>query len=406
MSTTARPKAAKSTPAKKAAATQKATKTTAAAQPAVKPSARKAAAAEAEIAPTPKKAAAKKAAVPADAKPAKKAPAKKAAAVVETPAPEVAAKKTAAKKAVAAAAAPEPAPAAPVKKAAAKKSAKKATEPAAAEIAAPVAAPAAVVEAAPAKPAKKAKAAKAEAPAVLEIPAEAPAAPVKKAAKKAKPAAESADEPLEEPLRPTGPAPKLERLQKILAKAGIASRRKAEELIEGGQVQVNGAVVTELGTKADAGRDHIRVAGKLLQGAERIRYFVLNKPKGYVTTVSDPEGRPTVMSFFQQEGERLYPVGRLDYLSEGLLLVTNDGELANKLTRAASGVEKTYLVKVAGRPSEEALDALRQGVMIERGRHGTGTGRVRTAPAQIRLMRTGDNPWYEVILIEGLPVLH
>jgi len=197
------------------------------------------------------------------------------------------------------------------------------------------------------------------------------------------------------------PEPKLERLQKILAKAGISSRRKAEELIAGGQVQINGKVVTELGTKADPERDHIRVDGKLLQGPERIRYFVLNKPKGYVTTVSDPEGRPTVMQFFATERERLYPVGRLDYLSEGLLLVTNDGELANKLTKAASGVEKTYLVKVAGQPTEDMLDVLRSGVVIERGRPGENTGRVRTAPAKIRQVRQGDNPWYEVIIIEG-----
>ncbi len=192
-----------------------------------------------------------------------------------------------------------------------------------------------------------------------------------------------------------------ERLQKILAKTGVASRRKGEAMILAGRVQVNGAIVTELGSRADLTRDHIRVDGKLLHSTERIRYFVLNKPKGYVTTVSDPEGRPTVMQFFDREPERLYPVGRLDYLSEGLLLVTNDGELANKLTRAASGVEKVYLVKVAGQPTEEMLEALRSGVVIERGRPGTGSGRVRTAPARIRPVRQGDNPWYEVVLIEG-----
>ena len=148
------------------------------------------------------------------------------------------------------------------------------------------------------------------------------------------------------------PPANLERLQKILSKAGVASRRKAEEFIEQGRVQVNGKVVTELGTKADAARDHIRVDGKLLHGAERPRYFILNKPRGFVTTVKDPEGRPTVMQFFEKMRERLYPVGRLDYMSEGLLLVTNDGELANRLTKAGSGVEKVYLVKVAGQPSE------------------------------------------------------
>jgi pseudouridine synthase len=195
------------------------------------------------------------------------------------------------------------------------------------------------------------------------------------------------------------PEPKLERLQKILAQAGVASRRHAEELITGGRVQVNGQTVTVLGTKADPARDHIRVDGKLLHGAERLRYFVLNKPKGYVTTVSDPEGRPTVMEFFAKTGQRLYPVGRLDYLSEGLLLVTNDGELANKLTKASSGVEKTYLVKVSGQPGEEMIERLRQGVVIERGK--LGEGKVHTAPARIEQVRAGDNPWYEVVLIEG-----
>ena len=195
------------------------------------------------------------------------------------------------------------------------------------------------------------------------------------------------------------PPAKLERLQKILSRAGIASRRHAEEMIVAGRVIVNGQVVTQLGSKADAGRDHIRVDGKLLQGAERHRYFVLNKPKGYVTTVSDPEKRPTVMEFFAKTNERLYPVGRLDYLSEGLLLMTNDGELANLLSKAKSGVEKVYLVKVAGQPTEEELERLRGGVAIERGE--AGSERVRTSPARIRQVRVGDNPWYEVVLTEG-----
>jgi 23S rRNA pseudouridine2605 synthase len=207
------------------------------------------------------------------------------------------------------------------------------------------------------------------------------------------------DEPDPEITPKPRPPAKLERLQKILAQAGIASRRKAEELIEQGRVQINGKVVTVLGTKADAGRDHIRVDGKLLQGAERHRYFVLNKPRGFVTTVKDPEGRPTVMQFFDKMRERLYPVGRLDYMSEGLLLVTNDGELANRLTRASAGVEKTYLVKVAGVPTEAELDLLRAGVAIERGK--PGSDRVRTSPARVRQVRQGDNPWYEVVLIEG-----
>ena len=192
-----------------------------------------------------------------------------------------------------------------------------------------------------------------------------------------------------------------QRLQKIMAAAGVASRRKAEELITSGRVQVNGQVVTELGTKADPEQDHIRVDGKLLKKPQQFRYFMLNKPKGVVTTVSDPEGRPTVMKFFPRAGARLFPVGRLDYQSEGLLLMTNDGELANVLTSAASHVEKTYLVKVSGKPQEEALEQLRHGVMIERGRRGEREGRVMTQPAKIRLVRDTDNPWFEVILIEG-----
>ena len=195
------------------------------------------------------------------------------------------------------------------------------------------------------------------------------------------------------------PAAKPERLQKILSQAGIASRRRAEEMIVAGRVMVNGQVVTQLGSKADLGRDHIRVDGKLLHGAERHRYFMLNKPRGCVTTVSDPEHRPTVMEFFAKAKERVYPVGRLDYLSEGLLLMTNDGELANLLSKAGSGVEKTYLVKVAGQPSAEELERLRGGVTIEKGE--PGSARVRTAPARVREFREGDNPWFEVVLIEG-----
>src|SRR5579859_8285848 len=156
----------------------------------------------------------------------------------------------------------------------------------------------------------------------------------------------------------------LERLQKIIAAAGIASRRKAEELISSGHVQVNGTVVTELGTKADPETDHVRVNGKLLHGAQRHVYLLLNKPKGYVTTMSDPEKRPTVMDLIRGVKGRVYPVGRLDYASEGLLLLTNDGELAHALMKAASHVEKVYLVKVAGVPNEAGLQKLRRGLMI------------------------------------------
>src|SRR5947209_7177028 len=190
----------------------------------------------------------------------------------------------------------------------------------------------------------------------------------------------------------------LERLQKIIAAAGIASRRKAEELIQAGLVSVNGATVTELGTKADPETDSIRVQDKLLHGPERHEYVALNKPRGYVTTVSDPEGRPTVMELLRSKA-RLYPVGRLDFNSEGLLLLTNDGDLAHKLMKAASHIPKTYLVKVAGQPGEDQLRRLRAGVTIAEERDPNR--RVRTAPAQIRVIKEADNPWLEVTLHEG-----
>lgn len=216
-----------------------------------------------------------------------------------------------------------------------------------------------------------------------------------------------------EPARTgSGEQPHLERLQKILAAAGVASRRKAEEIILAGRVQVNGQTITELGTKHDPVRDHVRVDGKLLKGPEQQRYYMLNKPRGYVTTLDDPQGRPTVMDLMAKpksgphgDQVRLYPVGRLDYLSEGLLLMTNDGELANSLSKAATGVEKTYLVKVAGVPAQSGLDQIRRGIVIDRGRlnevRSGRRDRVVTAPARVELVRSGDNPWYEVTLTEG-----
>jgi len=211
--------------------------------------------------------------------------------------------------------------------------------------------------------------------------------------------------------------PKGERLQKILAAAGIASRRKAEEIILAGRVQVNGKVVAELGTKHDASRDHIRVDGKLLKGPEVRRYYMLNKPRGYVTTLDDPQKRPTVMDLMGRDSKygakagphgdrvRLYPVGRLDYLSEGLLLMTNDGELANSLSKASAGVEKTYLVKVSGVPETAGLEQIRRGIVIDRGRldevRAGRRDRIVTAPARVELVRAGDNPWYQVTLTEG-----
>jgi 23S rRNA pseudouridine2605 synthase len=188
-----------------------------------------------------------------------------------------------------------------------------------------------------------------------------------------------------------------ERLQKILAAAGIASRRKAEELIRAGRVAINGSTVTELGSKADAVTDKIMVDGKPLAAPQRHRYLLLHKPKGYVTTLSDPEGRPTVIDLLGEIRERIYPVGRLDYASEGLLLLTNDGDLAHQLTKAGEHMPKTYHVKISGRPDEKSIQRLRQGIAIqlEDGR------RVKTSRAEIRLIEDAPNPWYEVTLIEG-----
>ena len=200
-------------------------------------------------------------------------------------------------------------------------------------------------------------------------------------------------------------------MQKIIAAAGIASRRSAEKLIASGAVSVNGQIVTELGTKADPERDHVRVNGKLLHGAERHVYLLMNKPKGYVTTAHDPEGRPTVIDLLRGVRARVYPIGRLDYASEGLLLLTNDGDLSNRLMKAASHVSKVYLVKLAGRPDETGLLKIRRGLLIPTGgleqRASKRSGernekrRVKTAPAKLRLIREGDNPWYEITLTEG-----
>ena len=183
-----------------------------------------------------------------------------------------------------------------------------------------------------------------------------------------------------------------ERLQKLLAHAGVSSRRKAEQLILEGRVTVNGAVITELGTKADPDQDHIKVDGKRVKAPEKPVYLALHKPKNCMTTVSDPEGRPTVMELLRGVKARVYPVGRLDYQSEGLLLLTNDGELANSIMSAATHLAKTYLVKINGTLTAEQEQAFRDGLPIE--------GR-RTAPAGLRLAHRAANPWYEVRLFEG-----
>jgi 23S rRNA pseudouridine2605 synthase len=183
-----------------------------------------------------------------------------------------------------------------------------------------------------------------------------------------------------------------ERLQKILSRAGVSSRRKAESLMAEGRVTVNGTTITELGSKADLDVDHIKVDGKLLRAPRRLVYIALNKPVNCVTTVSDPEGRPTVMDLIHGLKERVFPVGRLDYHSEGLLLLTNDGEFSNALTAAAVHIPKTYLVKVNGLLSPEQEAQFRSGVPME--------GRM-TAPAELKMVRRAVNPWYEIKLIEG-----
>ncbi|MGH9968962.1 MAG: pseudouridine synthase [Pyrinomonadaceae bacterium] len=188
-----------------------------------------------------------------------------------------------------------------------------------------------------------------------------------------------------------------ERLQKLIAAAGIASRRHAEELITSGQVTLNGKVVTELGTKADPERDHIKVRGKLINPVlarrERV-YVLLNKPKGYLSSVSDPEGRPLVTELLPASLGRLHPVGRLDFNTEGLLLLTNDGDFTNFITAARNRVEKVYEAKVKGLPPESAIERIRRGVTLEDG--------TRTAPAKItRVHETSTNAWFEVILHQG-----
>jgi len=183
-----------------------------------------------------------------------------------------------------------------------------------------------------------------------------------------------------------------ERLQKILAHAGIASRRHAEEIISSGRVTVNGHIVTELGSKADPDADVIKVDGKKVRSAQRLVYILLNKPKNVVSTSADPEGRPTVLEYLKQKvKERVYPVGRLDFASEGVLILTNDGEFTKSMTKAGS-IPKVYHVKVAKLPPEPELDRLRRGAYIDN---------ERLAPCEIVQLRGGDNPWFEVTLRQG-----
>jgi 23S rRNA pseudouridine2605 synthase len=184
------------------------------------------------------------------------------------------------------------------------------------------------------------------------------------------------------------------RLHVLLARAGVASRREAERLIAAGEVKVNGKTVTEPGARAIEGVDHVRVSGRLIHGAQKLRYFAYHKPVGCVSTLKDPEGRFCIGDVVQALGVRgLHPVGRLDFHSSGLLLLTNDGELTEGLTHPRYHVEKRYAVKVSPRPSREAVEELRAGVSV-RG--------VRFAPAYVREMRhAADKSWLDVRIAEG-----
>lgn len=184
-----------------------------------------------------------------------------------------------------------------------------------------------------------------------------------------------------------------ERLQKILSQAGVASRREAERMITDGRVMVNGAPVNELGTKADPSRDNITVDGKPVTVEEKRVYILLNKPVGYMTTLKDPEGRPIVTDLLKGLGVRVFPVGRLDYNTEGLLLLTNDGEWANSLAHPRHEVDKEYLVRVRGTVTREQITRLEQGVELEDGK---------TAPARVAVTKQSDNnTWISITIHEG-----
>ncbi|HBR17497.1 MAG: pseudouridine synthase [Deltaproteobacteria bacterium RIFCSPLOWO2_12_FULL_43_16] len=197
-----------------------------------------------------------------------------------------------------------------------------------------------------------------------------------------------------------------ERLQKIIAQAGIASRRKAEEMILEGRVTVNRKAATKLGTKADPEKDRIAVDGRVISAGADLKsvpkiYILLNKPKGVISTVSDPEGRPTVIDLVKKLGTdfksvprlRLFPIGRLDLDAEGVLLLTNDGELANKLIHPRYKIPKKYLVKVSDAPDDKDIAKLKKGIYLEDGR---------TLPAEAKFIKaTKTNSWIELTVYEG-----
>ncbi len=189
---------------------------------------------------------------------------------------------------------------------------------------------------------------------------------------------------------PEGPGPI--RLQKFLATAGVAARREAERMILAGRIEVNGRVVRELGTRVHPERDAVRVDGRRVRGGEARVYFLLNKPKGYITSASDPRGRPTVLDLLPAVRERIFPVGRLDWSSEGLLILTNDGDLAQRLTHPAAHVPKVYRVKVKGIVPAAALEGVRRGLFLD--------GR-RSLPARVTRISSQSNTWLEITLYEG-----
>nr|WP_280144552.1 pseudouridine synthase [Caldanaerovirga acetigignens] len=182
------------------------------------------------------------------------------------------------------------------------------------------------------------------------------------------------------------------RLQKFLSMAGIASRRACEMLILDGRVQVNGKVVKELGTKVDPDADEVRVDGEICRIKMKPVYIIMNKPKGVLTTVKDPFGRPTVIDLLAGVKERVFPVGRLDKDTEGLLIITNDGELSYKLMHPKHQIDKTYIAKVMGVPDEKDIRRLRKGIFLEDGK---------TAPAKVRILKKGRNAVLEIIIHEG-----
>lgn len=183
------------------------------------------------------------------------------------------------------------------------------------------------------------------------------------------------------------------RLQKLIAEAGICSRRKAEEFIAQGMVSVNGRTVTEMGTKVDPQKDIVRIEGRQISIKPKKTTLLLYKPKGYITSMSDPQGRPTIRKFVDKIPFRLFPIGRLDFNTEGLLLITNDGDLAQALSHPKHKIEKIYLVKVQKIPTKQELQQLRKGVKLEDGK---------TAPCQVSLISsTKSNCWLEIVLTEG-----